>query len=130
MDPTGLYTCRLAGTTKVQCMDILDTIHCRSLLLDLFDGVSTIECLVNLLEGSAASLDEEEVDDDELDDEPAFEEEVELPATSVDTDRDEVLREEEADVSGDVLHKQAVGTNLETENLEGVGDVEGNPGQG
>lgn len=95
--------------------------------LDLLDGLGAVEGAVDFLEGGAAGLDEEEVDGDELDHQPAFEEEVELPAAGRDTDRDDILRQRQADVGRKTLHEQAVGADLEAENLEWVGYIEGDP---
>ena len=52
---------------------------------------------------------------------------LELPATSLDADRDGVLREEKTDVSADVLEQETIGADLEGEDLKWVGDVEGDP---
>lgn len=97
------------------------------LLFDLFDGLGTIEGLVDFLEGGTPGLNEEEVDGDELDEQPAFEKEVKLPASGGDADRNDVLRDGQADIGGEALHEQAVCADFETENLERVGDIEGDP---
>lgn len=62
------------------------------LLFDLLDSIDTVEGPVDFLEGGTPGLNEEEVDGDELDDQPSFEKEVELPATGGDADRNDVLR--------------------------------------
>jgi hypothetical protein len=97
------------------------------LLFDLLDGIDTVKGLVDFLQGGTPGLNEEEVDGDELNEQPAFEKEVELPAASGDADRNDVLRQRQADVGGQALHEQAICADLEAENLERVGDVEGDP---
>ena len=106
---------------------IMHTLVLRRQRLDLFNRIRTIEGLGNLLESSSASLKEEEVHDDDLDEEPALEEEVELPAAGFDAEWDCVLGEEETEVGADVLEQEAVGADLEGEDFEWVGDVEGDP---
>ena len=96
-------------------------------LFDFLNGLGTVESAIDFFEGGAPGLNEEEIDSDELDDQPAFEEEIELPAASGNAERDGVLRQEQADVCGEALHEQAIGADLEAENLEWVGNVEGDP---
>ena len=108
--------------------DVVDAQGLVGLDLDLLDRVGAVEGLVDFLQGGAAGLNEEEVNGDELDDQPALEEEVELPAAGGDADRDHVLGDCQADVGGDALHEQAIGANLEAEDLERVGNVERDPG--
>jgi hypothetical protein len=74
-----------------------------------------------------ASDETYEEDRQELNDQHALEQEVELPASSCDAEWDGVLVQEQADVGTDVLHQQTVGTDLVAENLQWVGDVQGNP---
>lgn len=62
------------------------------LLFDLLNGVSTVKGSVDFLQGGTAGLDEEEVDGDQLDDQPALEKEVELPAACVDAYWNDELR--------------------------------------
>lgn len=109
--------------------NVLDT-HCLvGLLLDFVDGRGAVEGPVDFLEGGTAGLDEEEVDGDELDDQPALEKEVELPASRGDANRNHKLRDGQADVGGKPLYEQAVGADLEGQDFERVGDVEGDPGK-
>lgn len=102
-------------------------LHLQPLLLHLFDCIGAIKSLRNLLQCSSACLNEEEVDAHELDEQPALEEEVELPGPGVDADGDEVLGEEKADVGCDVLEEKTIGADVERKDFEGVGDVEGDP---
>ncbi len=104
--------------------DVVYTFHRDGFLLDLLDGIGTVKCLVDFFERSPTRLDEEEVDGDELDDQPALEEEVELPAAGSDTDGNDILRDEQADISADALQKQTICTNLEAKNLQRVSNVE------
>jgi len=64
-----------------------------------------------------------------LDDKHAEEQEVEFPASGFDTDGNEVLVEEETNVGRDVLHQESVGTDVERENLQRIGNVERNPAE-
>ena len=64
------------------------------LSLELFHRIRTVKSLANFFESRASSLNEEEVHGHKLNDQPAFEEEVELPAAGVDAKRDGVLRQE------------------------------------
>lgn len=59
--------------------------------LEFIHSLSTIKCLADFLKSRTACLNEEEVDDNELNDQPTLKEEVKLPATSVDTQRNGVL---------------------------------------
>ena len=108
--------------------DVRNAYGLGGLLFNLLDGIGAVEGLVDLLEGGTARLNEEEVDHDELNDDPAFEEEVELPAAGGDAQRNGILRQEQADVCGEALQEQTVGAEFEAENLERVGHVERDPG--
>jgi len=50
-----------------------------------------------------------------------------LPASVIDADGDEILVEEETDVSCNALHEKTIGTNIEGEELKRVSDVETDP---
>ena len=104
-----------------------DTDGFVSFRLDFLDGIGAVEGAVDFLEGGTAGFDKEEVYSNQLDEQPSFEEEVELPATGCYADRDNILRESQADVSRQALHKQTVGSDLEAENLQRVGHIEGDP---
>lgn len=115
-----------AGNTEFS--NIVDPFFLSGLMLDLLNGISTIECLVDFFEGGTACFDEKEVDRNKLKNQHGLEEEVELPASSQNSNRDNVLIDGQANSRAKILHEQAVGTNLEAENLNGVRNVEGNPG--
>jgi hypothetical protein len=71
--------------------DIGDAHGLVRLGLEVIHDVGTIEGLADFFERGATGLDEEEIDGDELNDQPAFEEEVEFPAAGGDAERDGVL---------------------------------------
>ena len=110
-------------------VNILHTLNISSLLLQFLHSSSAIESPVNLLECGTPCLDEQEVYSNQLDEQPTLEEEVELPASGVDANGDDVLRYSETGVRRQVLQQQTVGANLEAENLKWVRHVEGNPGE-
>ena len=110
--------------------DVDNTVCLGSPVLELLDSIRTIKGLANFFEGGTTGFDEEEVHDNELDDEQAFEQEVELPTASFDSRRNSVLIDEQGNGSSKVLQEQAVGTNLVAQNLKWVGNVEGNPSEG
>jgi len=70
---------------------------------------------------------EKEVDGQQLNNKHSEEQKVKLPASRSNTDWDKVLVEEQTDVGRNVLHQQTIGTNVKGENLERIGDVEGDP---
>lgn len=72
---------------------------------DLLDGIGTVESPIDFLEGGPTSLNEKEINGDELNDQPTFKEEVKLPATGVDADRNDILRQGQADIGGKALHE-------------------------
>lgn len=72
--------------------DIRNTHNFTCLSLELIHRVGAIESLTDLFKSGTSGLDEEEVDSDELDDQPALKEEIELPAASVNSKWDGVLR--------------------------------------
>ena len=130
---TSFFTLTKRSTSAVVealITDIDNTVYLDSLGLELLDSVRTIKGLANFFEGGTTGFDEEEVDDNELDDEHAFEQEVELPTAGCDPRGNGVLIDEQGNGSGKVLHEQAIGTNLVAQNLERVGNIEGDPSEG
>ena len=107
--------------------DVLNAHGLVALLLDLLDGTNAVESPVDLLESGTPGLDEEEVDGDELNEKPTLEKKVEFPTALFDANRDDELRYGQADIGGDALDEQPVCADLETENLERVGYVQGDP---
>ena len=126
---TSFFTLERSTSAVVEAFitDVGNTICLDSLGLELLDSVRTIKGLANFFEGGTTGFDEEEVNGDELDDEQAFEQEVELPTTGCDSRGNCILVDEQGNGSGKALQEQAVGTNLVAQNLEWVGNVEGDP---
>ena len=114
------HTVRAALPTIANIGDVRHTDNFTRLGLELFHGISAVESLTDLFESGASRLDEVEVDRHKLNDQPAFEEKVEFPATRVDSERNGVLRQEQTDVCGKTLQEQSVCTDLEAENFEWV----------
>jgi hypothetical protein len=97
-------------------------------------GLVDIRRRQRLWGGNVLGLDVEEVDESELDGDPASVNAVELPLTAlpgaVYGDRVDVVVDDEGNVDGDVHDHHALGTQLEGQDLDGVGDKETGPGEG
>ena len=128
---TSFFTLERSTSAVVEAFltDVGNTVCLDSLGLELLDSVRAIKRLANFFECGTAGFDEEEVNGNELDDEQAFEQEVELPTAGFDSGGDGVLVDEQGNGSGKALQEQAVGTNLVAQNLEWVGYVEGDPSE-
>ena len=128
---TSFFTLERSTSAIVEALitDVSNTIFLDSLGLEILDSVRTIKGLVNFFEGGTTGFDEEEVNGNELDDEQAFEQEVELPTAGFDSGGNGVLVDEQGDRSRKALQEQAVGTNLVAQDLEWVGNVERDPSE-
>lgn len=117
---TSTNTVRAALPTIANVGDVRHTHDFTRLGLELFHCISTIESLTDFFKSGASRLDEVEVDRHKLNDQPAFEEEVEPPATRLDSKRNGVLRQEQTDACRKTLQEQTVCTDLEAKNFEWV----------
>jgi len=92
-------------------------------------SILTIEVLGNLLKWGVAGLDEEEVDDDKLNGEPAAVDNIVLPLNVLESNWVDVVVEEESQVDEHEHDGHTTSTDLEWENLDGVTDKETGPSQ-
>lgn len=117
---TSTDAIRAAFPAITNFSDIGHTHNFISLGFEVFDCICTIKGLADFFKRSASSLNEEEVYRHKLNNEPAFEEEVEPPGTCFNPKRNGVLRKSEADVCCKALQEQTICTNLEAENFERI----------
>jgi len=85
--------------------------------------------LCNLLERGVLGLDVEEVDDGQLDSEPAAVDDVVLPLDGVEGDGVDVLVEEEGNVDHEEDDGHALGADVVGQDLDRVADQQAGPGQ-
>jgi len=92
-------------------------------------GIVTIEVPGDFLERRVTSLDEEEVNDNQFDSQPAVVNDVVLPGDVADGNWVDVVVEEESTVDEKEHDSETLGTNLERENFDGVTDEKTGPSQ-
>lgn len=110
----------------------------RRVVSQLLDGpvVQLLDLLVAIEDGSdglqrrlSESLDQVEVDEDDLEEQEDTVDDVVLPLDGTESDGVDVLVEDEGDVDGQVHDDQTLGSDSEGQDLDGVGDEQGGHGQ-
>lgn len=110
----------------------------RRVVSQLLDGpvVQLLDLLVSVEDGSdglqrrlSESLDQVEVDEDDLEEQEDTVDDVVLPLDGTEGDGVDVLVEDEGDVDGQVHDDQTLGSDSEGQDLDGVGDEQGGHGQ-
>lgn len=110
----------------------------RRVVSQLLDGpvVQLLDLLVSVEDGSdglqrrlSESLDQVEVDEDDLEEQEDTVDDVVLPLDGTESDGVDVLVEDEGDVDGQVHDDQTLGSDSEGQDLDGVGDEQGGHGQ-
>jgi hypothetical protein len=110
----------------------------RRVVSQLLDGpvVQLLDLLVSIEDGSdglqrrlSESLDQVEVDEDDLEEQEDTVDDVVLPLDGSEGDGVDVLVKYEGDVDGQVHDDQTLGSDSEGQDLDGVGDEQGGHGQ-
>jgi hypothetical protein len=110
----------------------------RRVVSQLLDGpvVQLLDLLVSIEDGSdglqrrlSESLDQVEVDEDDLEEQEDTVDDVVLPLDGTESDGVDVLVEDEGDVDGQVHDDQTLGSDSEGQDLDGVGDEQRGHGQ-
>jgi hypothetical protein len=110
----------------------------RRVVSQLLDGpvVQLLDLLVSIEDGSdglqrrlSESLDQVEVDEDDLEEQEDTVDDVVLPLDGTEGDGVDVLVEDEGDVDGQVHDDQTLGSDSEGQDLDGVGDEQRGHGQ-
>ena len=110
----------------------------RRVVSQLLDGpvVQLLDLLVSIENGSdslqrrlSESLDQIEVDEDDLEEQEDTVDDVVLPLDGTEGDGVDVLVEDEGDVDGQVHDDQTLGSDSEGQDLDGVGNEQGGHGQ-
>ena len=110
----------------------------RRVVSQLLDGpiVQLLDLLVSIEDGSdglqrrlSESLDQVEVDEDDLEEQEDTVDDVVLPLDGTEGDGVDVLVKNEGDVDGQVHDDQTLGSDSEGQDLDGVGNEQGGHGQ-
>lgn len=110
----------------------------RRVVSQLLDGpvVQLLDLLVSIEDGSdglqrrlSESLDQVEVDEDDLEEQEDTVDDVVLPLDGTEGDGVDVLVEDEGDVDGQVHDDQTLGSDSEGQDLDGVGNEQRGHGQ-
>jgi len=96
---------------------------------DLFGGFLTVEEGCGFLQSSVLGLDDEEVEEDTLEEEPDNIDEIVFPCNSIKSNRVDVLVEDERKGNGEVEDGEALGAELVWQNLDSVGHDERGEGE-